>query len=207
LSTLSTCKQNCTTILEVLDERVFVAPGGRFRECYYWDSFWIVKGLLQSRMLETAEAVIRSFMLVVQTYGYVPNGMRVYYLGRSQPPLLALMVSELANTYRMEFQSLKAIELERDALPVLLKEHQFWMATHSREVVINGKNFTVNFYNANTSTPRPESYKEDYLLTENMTVQERSRLLKDIASAAESGWDFSTRWFADGKNLNATRTT
>lgn len=92
LSKVSSCKANCTTILEVMDERTFIAPGGRFRECYYWDTYWIVKGLIRSDMLDTAEAVIRNFFEVVKAYGFVPNGMRLYYLNRSQPPLLALMV-------------------------------------------------------------------------------------------------------------------
>jgi neutral trehalase len=37
--------------------------------------------------------------------------MRIYYLNRSQPPLLALMVQDLAQAYRMHFQNLKAIKL------------------------------------------------------------------------------------------------
>uniref|UniRef100_A0A914RVP5 Trehalase n=1 Tax=Parascaris equorum TaxID=6256 RepID=A0A914RVP5_PAREQ len=26
----------------------FIIPGGRFRELYYWDSYWVVKGLIAS---------------------------------------------------------------------------------------------------------------------------------------------------------------
>ena len=32
----------------------FVVPGGRFRECYYWDSYWTILGLLGSIMTQTA---------------------------------------------------------------------------------------------------------------------------------------------------------
>jgi len=31
----------------------FIIPGGRFREFYYWDSYWIVQGLLISHMNQT----------------------------------------------------------------------------------------------------------------------------------------------------------
>lgn len=31
----------------------FIVPGGRFREFYYWDSYWIVQGLLLSEMTQT----------------------------------------------------------------------------------------------------------------------------------------------------------
>lgn len=33
------------------------------------------------------------------------------------------------------------------------------------------------------------------MLTVNMTEEEKYKVIKSVASAAESGWDFSTRWF------------
>lgn len=33
------------------------------------------------------------------------------------------------------------------------------------------------------------------------------QLYRDLASAAESGWDFSSRWLADSQNLATIRTT
>jgi hypothetical protein len=33
----------------------FVVPGARFREVYYWDSLWVIKGLLVSRLLTIAQ--------------------------------------------------------------------------------------------------------------------------------------------------------
>ena len=33
----------------------FFVPGQRFRELYYWDTYWVVKGLLVSRMQESAK--------------------------------------------------------------------------------------------------------------------------------------------------------
>lgn len=35
-----------------------IVPGGRFREFYYWDSYWIVKGLLLSEMYNTVKGKI-----------------------------------------------------------------------------------------------------------------------------------------------------
>ena len=32
-----------------------IVPGGRFREIYYWDCFWIIRGLIQCEMLSTAK--------------------------------------------------------------------------------------------------------------------------------------------------------
>lgn len=46
-------------------------------------------------MLDTAEEVVRNFLIIVEKYGYVPNGFRKYYLNRSQPPFLTLMVKDV----------------------------------------------------------------------------------------------------------------
>lgn len=70
----------------------FCIPGGRFRELYYWDTYWIVNGLLLCDMKQTARGVIENIMSMVNRFGFMPNGNRVYYLNRSQPPLLILMV-------------------------------------------------------------------------------------------------------------------
>jgi len=57
-------------------------PGDRFRELYYWDSYWVIKGLLVSGMTETATSEVRNLLSLLETYGHVPNGARVYYICR-----------------------------------------------------------------------------------------------------------------------------
>jgi alpha,alpha-trehalase len=57
----------------------FIVPGGRFREWYYWDSFWIIRGLLVSEMYETAKGITRNFGQMVKQLGFIPNGGRIYY--------------------------------------------------------------------------------------------------------------------------------
>ncbi|CAI9152931.1 unnamed protein product [Rangifer tarandus platyrhynchus] len=69
----------------------FIVPSGRFVEFYYWDSYWMMEGLLLSEMPETVKGMLQNFLDLVQTYGHIPNGARVYYLQWSQPPLLTLM--------------------------------------------------------------------------------------------------------------------
>jgi len=72
-----------------------VIPGGRFRESYYWDSYWIVLGLLACDMKDTARGLVQNLLDDVANFGFVPNGGRIYYLNRSQPPLLSEMVLAL----------------------------------------------------------------------------------------------------------------
>lgn len=43
----------------------FIAPGGRFREFYYWDAYWIIKGLLASNMTVTARNMINNLASMV----------------------------------------------------------------------------------------------------------------------------------------------
>lgn len=70
----------------------FIIPGGIFKELYYWDTYWIVNGLLLCDMTTTARGIIENIISLVNEFGFMPNGGRVYYLNRSQPPMLILMV-------------------------------------------------------------------------------------------------------------------
>lgn len=82
----------------------FVIPGGRFRELYYWDTYWIVSGLLLCDMTTTARGVIENLIYLLRTYNIIPNGSRKYYLQRSQPPLLIPMVEQYyQHTKDLEF--------------------------------------------------------------------------------------------------------
>ena len=96
----------------------FIVPGGRFRETYYWDSFWIIRGLLVCGMAETARGMIDNLCSMVTRLGYVPNGSRLYYT-RSQPPVLAMMVETyLASTGDTQWAVTRA-GAKRQLLPQL----------------------------------------------------------------------------------------
>ncbi len=120
--------------------RTFVVAGGRFREPYYWDSYWILEGLLRTggSFVDISLNTIENFLDLVEQYGFVPNGARVYYLNRSQPPLLSQMV-------RIYIEHTKDKSILKRALPLLVKEHEFWMTNRSISVTApNKKNYTLN---------------------------------------------------------------
>lgn len=169
----------------------FIVPGGRFKELYYWDSFWIVRGLIISDMAATAKGMIENLLYLVETIGYIPNGSRVYYLGRSQPPMLAAMVaSYFAATGDVAW-------LERH-IGTVEKELQYWLDKKKVTVEVNGKNYVLLRYLADRGEkgPRPESYYEDYKNSLNLQdAEKRQDFFTEMKSAAESGWDFSSRWF------------
>uniref|UniRef100_A0A667XGR6 Trehalase n=1 Tax=Myripristis murdjan TaxID=586833 RepID=A0A667XGR6_9TELE len=172
-----------------------IVPGGRFRELYYWDSYWVINGLLLSEMTDTAHGMIQNFLYLVNRHGFIPNGGRIYYERRSQPPFLTLMVESY-------YEATKDKEFLRTALPVLEQEYQFWMQNRSVRVQANGKEHILNWYNVQVGLPRPESYTDDLELAEGLSEDRREQLWADLKAGAESGWDFSSRWYVDGEGSN-----
>ncbi|OWZ15780.1 Trehalase [Phytophthora megakarya] len=101
---------------------VLIVPGGRFRESYYWDSYWIVQGLLVSDMPITARGIVNHLLEYVSEFGFVPNGGRIYYLTRSQPPMLSDMVKLVARLPVNGSDSEYDEEYLRAALPILERD-------------------------------------------------------------------------------------
>ncbi|XP_023314191.1 trehalase isoform X2 [Trichogramma pretiosum] len=173
-----------------------IVPGGRFREFYYWDSYWIVKGLLLSEMTATVKGMLSNFVSIVERYGFIPNGGRIYYLERSQPPMLTPMVHE----YLRHTNDYKWLE---DNLWLLEKEFDFWMTKRTVEVEKDGQKYLLARYHESSYGPRPESYREDVLTSQSFrTSEEKENYWSELKTAAETGWDFSSRWFIhpDGSN-------
>lgn len=161
-----------------------IVPGGRFREFYYWDSYWIIKGLLVSGMTSTVKGMLQNFGSMVQRFGFVPNGGRIYYLGRSQPPLYISMVEEY-------FDATQDLQFITDNIPFMETEFNFWLT--NRTLKVNG--FTLGAYGDHTLGPRPESYREDIATAANFaSAADKQIHYSQIKAAAESGMDFSSRW-------------
>jgi len=183
----------------------YVVPGGRFNEMYYWDSYFTMVGLQASGQHQLLREMCDNFAFLIERYGHIPNGTRTYYLSRSQPPFFAAMIELLAahdgpDTYARY----------RDALQ---KEYDFWMegaegisAGQAHRRVVRLQDGTVlNRYWDDSATPREESYRED-VETASKLSRPKEETYRNLRAAAESGWDFSSRWFADGRTLGTIRT-
>ncbi|XP_011820281.1 PREDICTED: trehalase isoform X1 [Mandrillus leucophaeus] len=180
----------------IYSEHPFIVPGGRFVEFYYWDSYWVMEGLLLSEMAETVKGMLQNFLDLVKTYGHVPNGGRVYYLQRSQPPLLTLMMDcYLTHTNDTTFlqENIETLALELD----------FWTKNRTVSVSLEGKNYLLNRYYVPYGGPRPESYSKDAELADTLPEGDREALWAELKAGAESGWDFSSRWLIGGPNPNS----
>ncbi|GAA4398334.1 alpha,alpha-trehalase [Nibrella viscosa] len=179
----------------------YIVPGGRFREVYYWDSYFTMLGLQESGEEAVVENMIRNFAYLISTYNHIPNGNRTYYLSRSQPPFFSLMVELLA--------ARKGEGVYQEFLPALRQEYDYWMDNTklTKHVVRMPNGSLLNRYYDQDVIPRQESFYEDSVLARESNPADRAALYRHLRSGAESGWDFSTRWFADGENLATIRTT
>ncbi|HET6253754.1 MAG TPA: alpha,alpha-trehalase TreF [Puia sp.] len=184
----------------------YIVPGGRFREVYYWDSYFTMLGLKESGEIEMIDNMVRNFAFLIENYGHIPNGNRTYYLGRSQPPFFSVMVELLA--------SVKGDSVYQEFLPAMEKEYEFWMdgadklkpGQAYRRVVRLKDGDILNRYWDDATVPRQESWRED-VLTAQKSGRDKTEMYQDLRAAAESGIDFSSRWFADEKNLITIHTT
>lgn len=183
----------------------YVVPGGRFREVYYWDSYFTMLGLATSGRFDLVESMINNFAYLIDTVGHIPNANRAYYLGRSQPPFFSLMLEILSRN--------KGEAVFHRYLPQLEKEYRFWMkrddtsgeAAQKRTVRLPDGEL-LNRYWDEEDSPRPESYREDVELSAR-SVQSPADLFRNLRAAAESGWDFSSRWLRDPCRLETIHTT
>ena len=179
----------------------YVVPGGRFREVYYWDSYFTMLGLVESGRTDLVKDMLDNFAHLVTTVGHIPNGNRSYYLGRSQPPYFAAIVG----LYAAATDTNRALPY----LDALEREHDFWMdgaaklapGTAWRRVVRLPNGAILNRYWDDFPAPRPESYREDYALAQTVPEAKREALYRNLRASAESGWDFSTRWMRDAHDL------
>jgi alpha,alpha-trehalase len=204
----------------------YIVPGGRFREIYYWDSYFTMQGLKACGKTDIIENMINNFAFLIDTYGHIPNGNRTYYVSRSQPPFFCMMVELLAE--------IKGDAVYKKYLPQMQKEYDYWMegaatlknGTANKRVVKLKNGTILNRYWDDLEIPRQESYKEDVKTAEEASMEKmmvirfaseemrnkfkddtEKNIYKNLRTGACSGWDFSSRWFADANKLSTIQIT
>ncbi|MDQ6889555.1 MAG: trehalase, partial [Bacteroidota bacterium] len=179
----------------------YIVPGGRFREIYYWDSYFTMLGLQVSGRVNMIQHMVDNFSYLIDQVGYIPNGNRTYYIGRSQPPFFACMIKLLSEE--------KGKETLIKYLPQLEKEYNFWMKgaeqLSAENVAVNRVAFLqdgaiLNHYWDENDTPRPEAYRHEIKLAQS--VNDKKTMYRHLRAACESGWDFSSRWFKEGHDFS-----
>ncbi|KAM0678611.1 hypothetical protein BDAP_000720 [Binucleata daphniae] len=205
----------------------FTIPGGRFREAYYWDSYWIMKGQLACNKRDYVLNSLLNFKEMIMNNKCIPNGTRKYYLNRSQPPYFIQMIQDYIE--KLDDNEKIKFLVDEHFLDAAKKEYNFWMKYRLTEVKKGNVEYELNQYKIVTDYPRPESLKidietfEKYCQVNENAKQIIEKLIKNnydtksdaykeliifentfygnIKAAAESGWDFSSRWFLNHKDL------
>ncbi|MCH9631506.1 MAG: Periplasmic trehalase [Chlamydiia bacterium] len=184
-----------------------LVPGGRFRECYYWDSYFVIEGLFIENRIDIIKNMVDNFAHLLNRYGFIPNGNRSYYLTRSQQPYFSLILAAL---YREGHQKYALSYFEE-----LLKEHEYWtrgadllsdekVCSH-HAVYVDGA--FLNRYYDESNAPRQESYIEDVKVHNLAKEKYKGEIYRNLRAACESGWDFSSRWLENEEDLSTIVTT
>jgi alpha,alpha-trehalase len=186
----------------------YIVPGGRFNEQFYWDSYFIMLGLAKDGKWDKVEGMIRNCAYMIRKFGFVPTANRTYFLSRSQPPFFSHMLRLLATH--------KGQGVLVEYLPYLLLEYRFWMKGRNKLAAQEHKAFArvaempngtlLNRYYDNKTTPRPEMLRDDTAVATNVAQRPADRVFLHLRAAAESGWDFSSRWFRDPMDIHTIHT-
>lgn len=163
----------------------YVVPGGRFDEIYYWDSYFTILGLKESGYNKLTKDMVENFMYMVDKFGFIPNGNRIYYLTRSQPPFLTQMIDEIAPSEKELSENNESRLWLEKAYNTAVKEYtNNWMKS---PYYVSG--YGLNRYYDSKNIKRIESYG-----TDNQETINSKEFFQHERSEAESGWDFSDRF-------------
>jgi alpha,alpha-trehalase len=132
----------------------YVVPGGRFNEMYGWDSYFIVRGLVEDKRIELARGMVENFFFEIEHYGAVLNANRTYYLTRSQPPFLTSMILSVYDAQKATGQEDRAW-LER-AYGYASRDYGLW----TREPHLAGTTGLSRYYDFGNG-PAPESVQDE----------------------------------------------
>ena len=165
-----------------------------FQEMYYWDTYFTNVGLLVAGNVKQAKNNANNMMYLIEKYGYMPNGNRTYYLNRSQPPFLFLMVKEV-------FKYEGDLEWLKKAYKILEKEYYFWQ---TKRMAPNGLNVYGNPQEINAQDI--PILEEEFAMRTGRPIADKTDEKEFVAHAmltfSESGWDCNSRFELEGHHYN-----
>lgn len=104
--------QDLRSLIGLPNPYVVPADTELFQEQYYWDSYPVVRALIDHpKYSDLAIGIVNNFLHLVERFGIIPNASRMYFLSRSQPPLLSSMVMLVFNKTKDLRWFKRAVEL------------------------------------------------------------------------------------------------
>jgi len=73
--------------------------GFDYNELYYWDSYFMVQGMLDADHKELVMGILENLQALFTRFKVIPNASRTYLMGRSQPPFLTSFIFDVYQAY------------------------------------------------------------------------------------------------------------
>jgi len=106
--------------------------GFDYNELYYWDSYFMVQGMLDDEHEKLVTGILEDLMALFERFKVIPNASRTYLTGRSQPPFLTTFIFDVYERFNPGEKWLKS------AIEVAQQEYkEVWMGVkkpHERQV-------------------------------------------------------------------------
>lgn len=160
---------------------------GAFQEMYYWDTFFTDEGLILDGFVEQARNNVEDMLHIVERFGKMLNGSATWFLNRSQPPYLSMMI-------RSVYEATGDRDWLARVLPGLKKEYDFWMTSRVSPCGLN------SYGNEATDEEKLEFIGllkgrfGSCFDTGGLSRDELLRIGSHYIAEAESGWDFTPRF-------------
>lgn len=104
-----------------------------FNEQYYWDSYFTALGLVGEGRQDIAEGMLDNLIHMYNRFHFIPTASRMYFMSRSQPPLLTSFIRLIYTTGNKDNTWLKekmAIAQEEYETVWMSEHHPFWHQVH-----------------------------------------------------------------------------
>uniref|UniRef100_A0A0M3K2I0 Trehalase n=1 Tax=Anisakis simplex TaxID=6269 RepID=A0A0M3K2I0_ANISI len=111
------------------------------------ESFAFRQSFSYSGLHETTKAMLENFQHMIEKFGFIPNGGRLYYLRRSQPPFFIPMVNEY-------YAETKDEDTVAELFAAMETEFGYWTKRRRVKVTINKKDYNMFQYRAESNVPR-----------------------------------------------------
>jgi alpha,alpha-trehalase len=159
----------------------YITPNNKlFDFIFYWDTFFIFRGLIGTRRDWVMKDMVDNFAFLQEKYGFIPNFNTPIGLGRSQPPFLTSMIIDTYNNYYKKYQKSRV-----GRLTFHLTNHKAWLLKAYERAKSEYQNVWIDkelWFNHSVPGYHLARYGDQDI--GNVS-----------SSEIESGWDFTSRYY------------
>lgn len=161
----------------------FIVPNDKkFTHVFYWDSFFIFRGLIRTKREWIMRSMVDNFIYLYNKYGIIPNFNSPASTGRSQPPFFTSMILDTYNG--PYFRYLKKNKFER-LFSRDITRYKKWL----KNAIVAAK----QEYNHVWMDPNSLFYH--YVKEFELNKYGDRDIGYAHSSELESGWDFTSRFY------------